>query len=343
MRDSQATPDILRAIPDALYDEASRLPGFGLYHAKPWHGVLACAFGWQVGAVVLRTGGGTLAGYMPFVAKRRFLARVSICLPFSHRVGPLTAPGTEGLGPLLALRVAPVEIHADVPGGESHAPLVETVLELGDATGPEVLAGKLNKRIRRNLATADKEGCTARTGTEPGDFAAFARLQTVTRRRQGSLDYPAGFFPALAACLAPHGLARVHLCEIDGMPVAATLTLSDPGGGTVYYGYGASVADREVWKKGVNQRAMWEAITWAGRAGAARFSFGSTPAFQADLVEYKERFGGITSPLLRTNFGQGRPQVAQEGRLVRIGAPVLRNMPLPLFRTLTPHVLKALA
>jgi len=95
-----------------------------------------------------------------------------------------------------------------------------------------------------------------------------------------------------------------------------------------------------IWRKGVNQIALWTAMREALDLGAERFSFGSTPAFQTSLREYKERFGGVSAALPHTAFGLDGGEIEQDGLLVRIGTPALRRMPVQLYRRFSPLLLR---
>lgn len=333
-------PEVLALIDDETYAQAAELPCFGLYHTVHWHSVLNATFGWPVSAVVARDAAG-LAGFLPFVRKRRMGRRLAVALPLSHRVAPLARNDDGTLARILAEAIAPVDVHHAVPGGEPMVTLVESRLSIAEAGDDDALKAKLSKGIRRDIRDAIKAGCVLETRTDPDAFAIFADMQTLTRRRQGAPDYPAAFFPALARHLAPKGLAKVHLCLLDGRPVAGTVTLAEPGGSTIYYGYGASLPDPETWKKRVNQFALWGAMCDARARGAAIFSFGSTPIAQEPLRQYKERFGGISEELPHTRFGLAGSDLTAESPAAKLGAEVLQRMPVAVFRATSPWLMRA--
>ena len=334
-------PEVVGEIDCETYRDAADLPGFSLYHTPAWHRVLSDTFGWNVNAVTVRERDGRLLGFLPFVQKRRMLRRLTVALPLSHRVAPLTAEGMEGLAEVMARAIAPTDVHERVPGGKCQISLVESRLQLSGMQDDEALRRKLSKGIRRDIKDAIKAGCTLETRTDDAAFQAFANMQTLTRRRQGAPDYPSGFFPALAKYLAPLGLARVHLCLLDTEPVAGTLTLSEIDGSVVYYGYGASLPDPDKLKKRVNQLALWGAMCDALDRNATEFSFGSTPISQEALRHYKERFGGVSEVLPHTTFGLAGGDLTAESPLAKLGAQVLQRMPLSLFRTTSPYLLRA--
>ena len=334
-------PEIVENLDDDIYRDAATLPGFGLYHTAAWHRVLTQTFGWSVNAVVARASDGQMTGFLPFVRKRRMLRRLAVALPLSHRVAPLTANGLESLAEELAKAIAPVDVHEEISGGHMSATLVESRLDLSETASIEALRGKLSKGIRRDIKDATKAGCVLDTRTDEAAFRIFAGMQTLTRRRQGAPDYPSGFFPALAKHLAPIGLARVHLCLLDGEPVAGTLTLDEPDGSIVYYGYGASVPDWSIMKKRVNQFVLWGAMCDALNRGASEFSFGSTPIAQEPLRHYKERFGGVSETLPHTSFGTAGGDITAESTIAKLGSEVLQRMPVAMFRAASPLLLRA--
>jgi hypothetical protein len=334
--------ELQEEISDRLYEGASHLPGYSIYHTRAWHELLADVFGWRVKAVVRWGEGDRLVGFLPFLTKRRFLVKSAICLPLSHSVGPIVDSEQAVAADDLCRLVGSIEVHAKVPGSsapQDHAH-VETIARFDGSRDPEKFRSRLKDNVRRNLRAAQKFDVTLDEGANADLFAAYAELQSLTRRRQGSPDYPRGFFPAMGRLLGAAGLARVHLTLLNGELAAGTVSLNDPDGATYYYGYGGSRQEAEVLQKRVNQVAMWAAISHACRAGAERFSFGSSPLHQEDLWRYKERFGGETLPLVWTMYGRSNSAISENGLLARVGSRVLQATPMPVFRAFSPLLLR---
>lgn len=325
-------------ITPALYAEAAALPGFGLFHDAPWHSVLADSFGWRVGAVAAREED-RLVGFLPFVRKRRFLRRIAVALPLTHRLPPLWAGRAPDGAAALVRALGTAEIHAPapLPDWRAGSAFVETMLPI-DRDEADLLAG-MSKGTRYNIRTGPNRGVSVAAGAAPDSIATYAALQSETRHRQGSPDYPAAFFPAIARHLGGEGVAQVHLAELEGRPAAGALCLHDHRNRCSYYAYAASVSDPAVLRVGVNQIALWDAIRAARRRGSTLFSLGTSALGHESLRSYKRSFGGIEWPLDWTvieDGGPGRGGIAHDGPLARIGAPVLRAAPFPLFRRLSP-------
>lgn len=331
----------------ALIEEARQLPGFGLYHDAPWSRLLKQAFGWTVGAVAAHREERLIA-YLPFVRKRRFGRLVYVCLPLSHDAGALLAAGESRLPPGLLNGVAPLELHAALPGndeiGATSVEHVESVIELKRYDSAEAMFKGMSSSRRRKVRKALREGVVTRETTAAEDFEIFAELQSVTRRRQGAPDYPRRFFPAMAEHLGRGDAARLRLGFLDGRPVAGVILLRDPCRDRVIYGYGASVADQDVLATGVNPRLLWESMEEAFAEGFATFSFGSTAVHHDKLLAYKTRFGAVSVPLPRVRLPAGAlPSVREGGVLNRIAQPVLRNLPMAVFRSCSSIILSEVA
>jgi hypothetical protein len=330
-------------IPAEIAAAARGLPGFGLYHDKPWNDVLTQAFGWPVSAMTAHRRD-QLVAYLPYVRKRRLGRLVHVCLPLSHDAGVLVKSGEEAVLEALFAGVMPLELHAAIPGRAidelAEAEHVESVIDLARFDGSEALFGGMTNSRRRKIRQAGRAGVATRDATDAEGFRIFAELQSRTRQRQGAPDYPRRFFPAMAEHLGGQGTARLRLGFLDGRPVAGVILLIDRHLSRVIYGYGASIEDRDVLATGVNPLLLWEAMEQALADGFASFSFGSTAAHHRQLLTYKERFGATARPLARVRVPAGGVrQVREGGFLNRLAAPVLRAMPLGTFRTLSPILL----
>lgn len=324
-------PHVLNKLDDHVYTQLDELDGVTLYHGRPWHRVLERAFGWRVQALVDYDCGGRLALFLPFVEKRRLGRKVRVSLPLSHSIGPATKPGYRFSFPVW---LAPFEIHANVAGMATASPNVVTELDLSRFHKTEELLATFHpSQIQRRLRKA--ECLELRSSSDHELFEAFAELQARTRRRQGAPTYPKRFFPIMAEELGH--VARCHIAKHQGRTVTGIVFIHC--GETALYGYGASSDDLEHRKLGANQLAMWSAIREAFEAGCTLIDFGSSPVNQESLWRYKERWGGVTRPLVHSYIGL--EPVAQHGPLAQFGGAVLKQMPIPVFKALSPALLKA--
>ena len=337
----------LEQIPGDMYPEIMSLEDATIYHTAAWHRFLARSCGWHVSALVAYDQDGSLIWCLPFVRKKRLgLKRVNVCLPLSHRVGPVYR---KDAGPLLKgslhAREGPIEIHEHVsaPGLYRAASHTVTELNLAKHRTIEELRKSLHKStIQRKISKAEKSGCFDLVeGTARQHFDAMEQLQLETRRRQGSPTYPSGSFAAMWDELRQEDRVHLHLAYLDGRPVSGILFFHFRD--TAIYGYGASVDDRSLWRQGVNQLTMWSAVREAYEKGLTRVDFGTTPISQPDLRIYKERWGAQSHELVYTYSDEkaSQSQPGRSGMTVKIASWVLRRLPKPLFARISPFMLRA--
>lgn len=328
-------------VPDEVYGQLDDLNGATLFHRREWHRVLEEAFGWRVRALVDTDASGRCMFFLPYVRKRRLGRRINVCLPLSSRIGPAWRDRSSAVaGSLTAW--APLEIHEEVPGPDRclAAQHVETVLQFNDHLSFDDWFRRLDNP-RRNVKKARANGFCSRRGFRREDFMEFQRLQTETRRRQGAPTYPSAFFLALQRHLAEAGAASLYLVEREAEPVAGVVFLHDKA--TAHYAYGASNDDRKILRYGVNQLAMFAAIEDAYGQGFRQINFGTSPVHQANLLRYKESWGGKSAPLTYSfsPARHGPVGLDQGGVAVALAGSVLRRLPLPVFRRVTPPLLRA--
>ncbi|MDX1402343.1 MAG: GNAT family N-acetyltransferase, partial [Kiloniellales bacterium] len=193
----------------------------------------------------------------------------------------------------------------------------------------------------RDVRRAQREGVVTTVSTDLAAFEIASELQSITRKRQGALDYPKGFFPAIAEHLAKKGLAECRLGYFEGAPVATVVVLFDRWRMRALYAYAASLPNRKALATGIQPLLLWEAMEKAFLDGFTQFNFGSTASHNKSLLAYKRRFGASERPLRRTYFPAGSViGISEGGMLNRLASPVFRNMPLSLFKRLTPLLLK---
>lgn len=333
--------EFVQRIDDDLYAEAGALPGARLYHLKPWHKVLERCFGWRVGAWLARESSGRLDFYLPVVRKRTASLKIGCtALPLSHHVAPL------GRWPDSAnTQLAGVKIHAPLPGtghGLDKSRVI-TELDLSASHDEAALFGRFSESsIRRKVKKAVKAGYALRNDTADTLLKKFSHLQAETRRRQGSPTFPADFFHVMAEELGE--CFHMHTAtDPDGVPVAAIIFLDD--GETSIYGYGASVDRRDIWQDGVNQAVMWDAIKAAYARGMRTVDFGASPKSQPSLIQYKEKWDGVSRELSYTVVAcpQAGAGVARDSLPVRAASLMLKHMPLGLFKQTSPLLLKLAA
>jgi lipid II:glycine glycyltransferase (peptidoglycan interpeptide bridge formation enzyme) len=259
----------------------------------------------------------TLAGAVGFVARGPVLASDDPAL---------AAAATAGLERLAAacnvayLIVQPYAERADVMApqlllnGYRAAPEVMTphntttcLLDLSQGT--EAILAAMRKSTRRSVRLAQRRGAMVCEGGA-ADLPVFHSLLATTSRRRGFAPPPASFFEAAWATMAPAGMVRMAVAEVDDEPVSASLWVAF--GDTVNCwraGWSGEHGDRRP-----NVALDWAGIRWAAEQGLRWYDF------QGD-DDYTRGFGGIRS--------------TSPGPLERVMKPLLRRMyPQALHRML---------
>jgi peptidoglycan pentaglycine glycine transferase (the first glycine) len=169
-------------------------------------------------------------------------------------------------------------------------------LSQGEAT---ILAG-MRSSTRRNVRLAQRRGMTVREGGA-ADLPVFYSLLAATARRRGFSPPPASFFNAAWTTMAPVGMLRMALAELEGEPVSAFLWVVLGDTMNCWRG-GWSGAHRY---HRPNEALDWSGIRWAAGHGLGWYDF------QGDS-DYTRGFGGsnLTSP----------------GPLERVPNPLLRRL-----------------
>jgi hypothetical protein len=326
-------------IDPSVYERVQAMPGVRVYHLRPWHDFLRQAFGWEVHALVEEGAAGELKFYLPFVSKRGTNLKSSrVALPLSHHVAPLgeLSEIPEGL--------EPVQVHGDNPTcpGPLDESRVVTELDLSVfETDGDVFKQFSKSSMQRKIKKAEKSGYGLSRETNAKTLNAFTSMQAETRRRQGSPTFPAKFFPLMAECLGE--AFHIHSAlNAEGEVVASIIFIDD--GDTTIYGYGASLDRREIWQDGVNQLVMWDAIRAAYARGRTLVDFGTSPLLQPNLIQYKEKWGGVSRSMPYTSMGgTGAGGIERESAAVKLVSAVLKRTPMPIFKQISPILLKLAA
>jgi CelD/BcsL family acetyltransferase involved in cellulose biosynthesis len=179
--------------------------------------------------------------------------------------------------------------------------------------------------------------------TDAAALGRFASLIAITRRRKGSLTYPGAFYRSLARNLLEDGQALLELAFAGSRCIAGLLTFCH--GTTAIYGYSGSVDDPDDLRLRPINVLLWRGMNWARDRGARTFDLGTSLPSQGGLVHFKEGWGGRTRPLTYYTWtppGRRTRTVSQDGAMARLAAPILRRLPQPVFRCVTPYVLREL-
>ncbi|MCE0763095.1 peptidoglycan bridge formation glycyltransferase FemA/FemB family protein [Pseudonocardia kujensis] len=184
------------------------------------------------------------------------------------------------------------------------APLNTTTCVLDLGLGTDAVLTSMRKSTRRSIRLAQQRGVSVREGCAD-DLPTFHSLLVATARRRGFSPPPSSFFGAAWATMAPSGMLRMAVAEVDGEPVSAFLWVMF--GDTVNCwrgGWSGKHPDRRP-----NEALDWVGIRWAAAQGLRWYDF------QGD-ADYTRGFGGF--------------RVISPGPLERVMSPLLRRLYPPL-------------
>jgi lipid II:glycine glycyltransferase (peptidoglycan interpeptide bridge formation enzyme) len=184
------------------------------------------------------------------------------------------------------------------------------------------------RQAMQGVRRAQREGVTIERRTDVPALAAFYRLHTATRSRQGMPTQPRRFILRFAS-LFEAGLGFVSLAKLDGRTVSAAVFLSFNG--VLTYKYGAS--DVRFLDRRPNNLLFMDAIRWGCEHGMHSFDMGRTDLGHESLRAFKLMWGAQEGVLRYTDL----PEQASPGRPA--GAPAAMQR---LIRHAPPFVSRAL-
>lgn len=337
------------SISASLYAEVyAEFENHSIYHTQEWNAFLSKAFGWRVQALIDRSADGKLSLFMPYVSKRGISGkRKAVSLPLSHHVPLLAKSGSEPkVKEVLAACGSFLEAKGDANWSDPEVKQVtHNDLALLDLTAFEdeaqLLKAMHKSSIQRKITKAKREGVEVVETSDDNAFETFYDMEVETRMRQGSPIYPAGFFQQLKDALGTGGKVKLFMASVEGKPAAGILFLFHKD--TAIYAYGGSYSNPDWFKLGVNQAAMWEAVKYSFANGYKTLDFGTSPRSQPSLLDYKLKWGAEKHPLATSFFlpeGVEPPVINREGLLTRVVSGGIKQMPKPVFKQLTPILLK---
>ncbi len=318
-------------------------PAALVYHRPEWWEVLRRSYGYQP-ASLLALEGENIVGVVPLMRVHgKVKGRRLVSLPFSHLVPLLTThPDAEKQLLDAAMEMTRAENYAYLEircplSHDSFQPAVLNFISRLDITPDEnTLFQQCSHHLRRDIRMAARAGFEL---VESRDFDQFYQLEVETRHRQGAPMYPPYFFRDLAAHLKNQ--VRLYFMHWNGQPVAGMMMLN--AGKTAVYGYGNSTSDPQIKKLNPTKLLMWEVIKASQQAGFKVFDFGTTPLHHENLLAVKNRFNPVTENLAYSfylNTRQNLPTIQRDSKSIQMVEKVLQTLPRPLFRRLSPLLLR---
>jgi CelD/BcsL family acetyltransferase involved in cellulose biosynthesis len=320
------------------------------YYQPTWLALLSRLYGYPVHTLETTDESGALTGFMPVMAVRSPLTgRRIVSLPFSDCCPPLATSDTAMnalMDQALALVRAERARYLEVRSGALAALDARPDLTRNDLYSrwvvplerdTQVMWKRIKSSSQQPVKQARKAGVTVRVGASVADMDAYYHLHLLTRsRKHGMPAQPARYFRDLwetfSAADPATGQVRLLLAEHEGAAIAGMVLLAS--GSTVRYAYSAS--DQRFLRLGPNNALMWEAISWAGEQGYARFDMGRTAHDNAGLVHFKRSWGAQEEPMPYYYHPAiaGLASTSEQSWKYRLLTGGWRRLPLPISQAL---------
>ena len=290
-------------------------PGAGPFHLPAWATLLADCYRFEAFVLAVRDTDGEILAGAPTMAVPAPVGGPPrwVSLPFSDSCPLLVRPDvsiTDVAGVLkehvFASRARDLEVRADLPPADGLFPVeAGSTYVLALPSDAAVLHPSKGHRQNRNLAA--RRGVRVTYGNRARDVAAFYRLHTLTRRRQGVPVQPRRFFDLIGDRLLASGHGFVASATLDGEVIAAGLflTLND----TIVAKFRAS--DPAHQDTGAGFLVDWEAIAAACAEGYRVLDLGRTDRGEHGQRRYKAGWGAVEEPLVYTHIAKSAPRTAR--------------------------------
>lgn len=330
---------------DTTYQKAKNLNNFTFYHTKNWHETLNKTFGWKIKAATCYNGS-NLVYFLPFIEKMRLnLSHVKISLPLSHKIGPayeLKAAKKIEADNKMFEKLTNIEVHDKINSASLNKFSTDTIitLDLEMFKNLDDLFHDLDKSsIQRKIKKAEKENIKVKKTNNLESFKTFSNLENITRYKQGSPAYPQNFFSNLYESFKGTPYLNLYSAQFNDEIVSGVI-FSQFNNEAIYL-YGASLDNRDLYRLGINQITMWEAVKDSYFKGLKRVDFGKTPNSLESLEKYKLKWGGTSKPLTYSYSKTIKNSGINRGGLpARTASFALKKMPYKLFTITSPYLLK---
>lgn len=316
-----------------------------LAHAAEWLPVIRNAYGHDPLYLIGEDGNGQRGLLPAFIVRRPLVGTVVSSMPFLDGGGPCSS--SAALTDALVTRLIEearwvgadtVELRCPSRLGIAAEPMEHkvnlTVSLPGDAGR---LWAQLDGSVRNQIRKAERSGLSVELGgaEKLDDFYA---IFSTRMRELGSPVHAREFFTAIVDAFG--GRARVALVRKGRAPIGGLIALAFKDVLTVPW---ASCL-REHVSLCPNMLLYWEMIRAACTEGRRRFDFGRSSR-GSGTYRFKRQWGAVEEPLFWYRIPlSGRPARAREstGRGAALLSGSWRRLPLPLTRSLGPHIRKYL-
>ena len=294
---------------DARWDDlVGTHPRASAFHTRGWLEALQRTYAFVPLVFTTSPPGGPLKDGLVFCGVRSWLTGSRlVSVPFADHCDPLVQTAA-GFGDLLgALHEATrkewkyAELRPSaggVPPAERLQTCATFCLHTVDMRGAlEDIHDRMHaSTIQRKIRRADREQLRYEEGRSAVLLDRFYELLVLTRKRHGVPPPPKRWFVNLMACLGD--AAKIRVAWKDRRAIGSIVTLQHRQ--TLVYKYGAS--DPAFHNLGAMPFLFWEAIKDAKEAGLETLDLGRSDPSNAGLITFKERLGGVSSPLTYVRY-----------------------------------------
>jgi FemAB-related protein (PEP-CTERM system-associated) len=313
------------------------------YHRWAWKGVFERGLG-QRTHYLAAIDGNTVRGVLPLVEVRSWLfGRALSSLPYVNYGGvladdPIAAAALLDAALTLARRLAVTDVllrhrRRQFPALLAAGHKVTMLLRLAGTSGESWTA--LDKKVRNQVRKGEKSGVAVDSGSIEllDDFyAVFAR----NMRDLGTPVYGRQLFADILSTFSAE--ARLHVARVDGLPVAAAMSLQYRDVMEV-----PSASSLRAYRPLCPGHVLyWSLIRHAIDGGCRLFDFGrSTPG--DGTFHFKAQWGSVPHQLWWECAGvAGLPRVEVNPRDGRfgLGVAIWKRLPLAVATRLGPHLVR---
>jgi CelD/BcsL family acetyltransferase involved in cellulose biosynthesis len=284
------------------------------FHLPAWAKLIADCYRFEAFVLAVVSADGEILAGAPTTAVRSPLGRSRwVSLPFSDSCPLLVRPGVPVEDAVALLRdhalasgASELEVRGPLPLSAGRFPVeagYNYLLQL--PSDPSALHPSKGHRQNRNQA--ERRGVRIRHGSSAEDVAAFYRLHTLTRRRQGVPVQPRRFFDLIGQRLLERGHGFVSTATLDGDVVAAGLFLTHNG--TLAAKFRASDPARQ--DTGAGFLVDWESMVTACAEGYHTLDLGRTDHGEDGQRRYKTGWGASEEPLVYTHLSDDAPNASR--------------------------------
>ena len=317
-------------------------PDATLYHTLPWRDFLAAVFG-HAPCYMVAQDGDRISGVLPlFHVRFPMLGSKLISLPYDIGSGGALADSAAAeqalAGAAMALARERGVDYLELRHGSERpalAPLglrTQTPVLISDMVleSEAAVQSRVASDHRKAVRKAASRGVTVRLAETQQDYQAFYDVYLRVFRDFGTPPYQARYFTALRERFHADGSVRLFLADAGGRCV----------GGLMMFCWRRSLVSKfaACLPEAVPLRAYaalyWRAIEFGLANGYRRLSWGTSSRDQGGLIEFKERWGATTQPVVLYDLDvRGRaPDLASYYDSGGLARKVWRRLPLGLTR-----------